>query len=202
MWIPLLLVLCPPRSKECQCGQHHSVKCLSVCTSMRTSRFLNRPRAPNAARSHTQVYYSSLFVAYSSGESVQTTQSSMQPNQKASKQPTSHRTVARCRSAARQRVPRRGAQCEQLVCLARPIPAHLNEKRGRRIKARRQLTFKSAGAHLLVAMTMTMTHSEKSVQQLLEAWPYRHERRGHNPAKKSVTLMWLALLARFARTHC
>ena len=42
------------------------------------------------------------------------------------------------------------------------------------------------------SMTMTMTHSEKSVQQLLEAWPYRQERR----------LMWLAMLARFARTHC
>ena len=35
-------------------------------------------------------------------------------------------------------------------------------------------------------MTMTMTHSEKSVQQSLEAWPYRHERRGHDPTKKSV----------------
>ena len=33
-------------------------------------------------------------------------------------------------------------------------------------------------------MTMTMTHSEKSVHQPLEAWPYRRERRGHDPAKK------------------
>ena len=33
-------------------------------------------------------------------------------------------------------------------------------------------------------MTMTMTHSEKSVQQLLEAWSYRHERRSHDPEKK------------------
>ena len=29
-----------------------------------------------------------------------------------------------------------------------------------------------------------MTHSEKSVQQSLEAWPYRRERRGHDSAKK------------------
>ena len=33
-------------------------------------------------------------------------------------------------------------------------------------------------------MTMTMTHSDKSVQQSLEAWPYKRERRGHDPAKK------------------
>ena len=47
-------------------------------------------------------------------------------------------------------------------------------------------------------MTMTMTHSEKSNQQSLEAWPYRRERRGHDPAKKSLLqLMWIALLARF-----
>ena len=32
-----------------------------------------------------------------------------------------------------------------------------------------------------------MTHAEKSVQQSLEAKPYRHERRGHDPANKSVT---------------
>ena len=37
-----------------------------------------------------------------------------------------------------------------------------------------------------VTMTMTMTHSEKPVQQSLEAWPYRRERRGHDPAKKSL----------------
>ena len=35
-----------------------------------------------------------------------------------------------------------------------------------------------------VCMTMTMTHSEKSVQQLSEAWPYRHERRVMTPRKK------------------
>ena len=48
---------------------------------------------------------------------------------------------------------------------------------------------------------MTMTRSEKSVQLSLEAWPYRHVRRGHENAKESLLeLMWLALL--FARTHC
>ena len=39
-----------------------------------------------------------------------------------------------------------------------------------------------------MTMPMTMTHSEKSVQQSLEAWPYRHKRRGRDPAKKSVTI--------------
>ena len=53
-----------------------------------------------------------------------------------------------------------------------------------------------------LTMTMAMTHSEQTVQQSLEAWPYRRERRGRDPAKKSLLqLMWLALLARFARTH-
>ena len=47
-----------------------------------------------------------------------------------------------------------------------------------------------------------MTHSKKSIQQSLVAWPYRRERRGHDPAKKSLLkLVWLALLARFAHTH-
>ena len=43
------------------------------------------------------------------------------------------------------------------------------------------------------SMTMTMTHSHKSVQQLLEAWPYRLEWRGHDPAKKNL-LHWCGLL--------
>ena len=34
------------------------------------------------------------------------------------------------------------------------------------------------------SMTMTMTHSEKSIQQTSVAWPYRRERRGRDPAKK------------------
>ena len=34
---------------------------------------------------------------------------------------------------------------------------------------------------------MTVTHSEKSVQQTFVAWPYRRERRGHDFAKKSLT---------------
>ena len=52
-------------------------------------------------------------------------------------------------------------------------------------------------------MTMTMTHSEKSVEQPSEAWPYKRELKGHDPAKKSLLkLVWLALLARFALTHC
>ena len=37
-----------------------------------------------------------------------------------------------------------------------------------------------------LCLTMTMTHSEKSVEQSLEAWPYRRERRVDDPAKKSV----------------
>ena len=36
--------------------------------------------------------------------------------------------------------------------------------------------------HARLTMTMTMTHSEKSNQQSLVAWPYRRERRGHDPA--------------------
>ena len=33
-------------------------------------------------------------------------------------------------------------------------------------------------------MTMTMTHSEKVNQRQSADWPYRHERSGHDPAKK------------------
>ena len=48
-------------------------------------------------------------------------------------------------------------------------------------------------------MTMTMTHSGKVNQHQSEAWPHGHERRGHNPAKKSLLrLLCLALLARCA----
>ena len=44
------------------------------------------------------------------------------------------------------------------------------------------------GSLWTAAITMTMTHSEKSVQQPSEAWPYRHERRRHDTTKKkSVT---------------
>ena len=51
-------------------------------------------------------------------------------------------------------------------------------------------------------MTVTVTHSKKSIQQSLVAWPYRCERRGHDPAKKSLLkLAWLALLARFVLAH-
>ena len=42
------------------------------------------------------------------------------------------------------------------------------------------------GDHVMMIMMMMM-NSKKSVQQSLEAWPYRRECRGHNPAKKSVT---------------
>ena len=46
---------------------------------------------------------------------------------------------------------------------------------------------------------MTMTLTKKSIQQSLVALLYRRERRGHDPAKKSLLkLVWLALLARFA----
>ena len=31
----------------------------------------------------------------------------------------------------------------------------------------------------------TVTHSSTVFQQLSEAWPYGHERRGHNPAHKN-----------------
>ena len=52
-------------------------------------------------------------------------------------------------------------------------------------------------------MTMTMKHSEKPDIRQMKAWPYRQERRGHDPAKKeNGVLMKLALLARCAQTHC
>ena len=35
-----------------------------------------------------------------------------------------------------------------------------------------------------VTKTLTLTHSEKSIQQMLVAWPYRRERRGHDPREK------------------
>ena len=53
-----------------------------------------------------------------------------------------------------------------------------------------------------MTMTMTMTHSKKFIQQSLVAWPYRRERRGHDPTKSLLKLVWLALWARFALTHC
>ena len=40
------------------------------------------------------------------------------------------------------------------------------------------------GPQLRGPLTLTLTHSEKSVQQSSEAWRYRHERRGHDPTKK------------------
>ena len=53
------------------------------------------------------------------------------------------------------------------------------------------------GTHLYIRTTalpplaecrmMMITLKKKSVQRSLEAWPYRRERRGHNPTKKSVT---------------
>ena len=36
------------------------------------------------------------------------------------------------------------------------------------------------------AMTMTMTHSEKSNICQMNAWPYRQECRGHDPTKKNL----------------
>ncbi len=45
-------------------------------------------------------------------------------------------------------------------------------------------------------------HSEKSNHLTIEAWPYRRECRGHNPAKKNLLeQVCLALLARFALVH-
>ena len=38
----------------------------------------------------------------------------------------------------------------------------------------------------LQAMTMTMTHSEKSNICQMKAWPYRQECRGHDPTKKNL----------------
>ena len=32
-----------------------------------------------------------------------------------------------------------------------------------------------------------MDDNDNAVQQSLEAWPYKHERRDHDPADKSVT---------------
>ena len=54
-----------------------------------------------------------------------------------------------------------------------------------------------------LTMTMTMTHSKKSIQQSSVAWPYRRERRGQDPAKRSLLkLMRLALLTKCALAHC
>ena len=65
------------------------------------------------------------------------------------------------------------------------------------------VNFEADGSGPNVAMTMTMTHSEKSIQQTLVAWRNKRERRSHDPAKKCLLkLVWLALLARFALTHC
>ena len=41
-------------------------------------------------------------------------------------------------------------------------------------------------AAAVVAMTMTMTHSEKSNICQMKAWPYRQECRGHDPTKKNL----------------
>ena len=44
-------------------------------------------------------------------------------------------------------------------------------------------------------------HSKKSVQQSLEAWPYRREYRGHNPAKKSVRTGAACSVGKIARDN-
>ena len=41
------------------------------------------------------------------------------------------------------------------------------------------------GLTLGLTMTMTMTHSEKVNQHESAAWPYKHECKGHNTAKKN-----------------
>ena len=38
-----------------------------------------------------------------------------------------------------------------------------------------------------MTMTMTMTHSEKSLIYQMKAWPYRQECRGHGPTKKNLS---------------
>ena len=43
------------------------------------------------------------------------------------------------------------------------------------------------------AMTMTMTHSEKSRINQMRAWPYRQECRDHGPSKKNL-FYWGSLL--------
>ena len=54
-----------------------------------------------------------------------------------------------------------------------------------------------------VTMTMTMSHSEKSIPLSLEAWPYRLQCRGHSPPEKSLLeQVWLALLATVKMTVC
>ena len=52
-----------------------------------------------------------------------------------------------------------------------------NEIRARR----RQVLYRSSAA-----MTMTMTHSEKSDIRRMKAWPYRQECRGHDTTKKNL----------------
>ena len=54
----------------------------------------------------------------------------------------------------------------------------------------------------LRAMTMTMTHSEKSHIRRMKAWPYRQECRGHDPTKKCFTDVTCSLVARCAGTNC
>ena len=54
-----------------------------------------------------------------------------------------------------------------------------------------------------VAMTMPMTHSQKSIQHPSVAWPSKHEWKGHDPKKKSLwKLMGLAQLAKCVLAHC
>ena len=42
-------------------------------------------------------------------------------------------------------------------------------------------TFVRDGPEEPMTMTMTMTHSKRSIRQSLVAWPHRRERRGHDP---------------------
>ena len=129
IWIPLFLALYPPRSKEWLCGQHQSVKCLSVwMPDMRTS--LSESTTRTQSDTFTHASFTTFRFSFVMGKFA----NNPCPDAKRARQVkspqtmTSHRTVARCRSTARQRVPRQAAQCEQLLYVARPTPAHLDEK--------------------------------------------------------------------------
>ena len=60
-----------------------------------------------------------------------------------------------------------------------------------------------ATAHRIDTWWWWWWQSKKSVQQSLDAWPYKHERKGHDTAKESLLkLMGLALLARCVLAYC
>ena len=52
------------------------------------------------------------------------------------------------------------------------------------------------------AMTMTMTHSEKSHIRRMKAWPYKQECRGHDLTKKNLFYWWNLLIGKVCKYNC